>query len=215
MQSYLIDAQIDPAAQTLTATALVRFIPLDDTSTVTFELNNALNLTKVTDEDGRQIPASRMQQDMSVRLSLPQTLPKGKPRRSDVCLRRQADGQRRIAGVRDQVRGDSSRFRVPDVSGALVPGERLHDGPLQLRSEGHGADGLQGGRQRHRRNEKAPDGHELRRGSSYDQASFPGSFAVVRGRPEADQLRRRHHLLLLRAKPPTWRAPTARKSPKR
>ena len=32
VQSYLIDAQIDPAAQTITATALVRFIPLEDTN---------------------------------------------------------------------------------------------------------------------------------------------------------------------------------------
>src|SRR5882724_2806778 len=78
VQSYLIDAQIDPAAQTLNATALVRFTPLDDTSSLTFELNNALNLSKVIDEDGRQIPASRMQQDMSVRLTLPQMLKKGK-----------------------------------------------------------------------------------------------------------------------------------------
>ena len=66
VQSYLIDAQIDPAAQTITATALVRFIPLEDTNSLTFELNNALSLTKVIDEDGRQIPASRIQADMSV-----------------------------------------------------------------------------------------------------------------------------------------------------
>src|SRR5437764_15298328 len=79
VQSYLIDAQIDPAAQTLNATALVRFIPIDNVSSLTFELNNALNLSKVIDEDGRQIPASRMQQDMSVHLTLPQTLQKGKP----------------------------------------------------------------------------------------------------------------------------------------
>src|SRR5271156_3083775 len=78
VKSYLIDAQIDPVAQTITATALVRFTPLEDTSSLTFELNNALSLTKVLDEAGRQIPASRMQQDMSIRLSLPQTLQKGK-----------------------------------------------------------------------------------------------------------------------------------------
>ena len=78
VQSYLIDAQIDPRAQTLNATALVRFIPQEETSALSFELNNALNLTKVVDEDGRQVPASRMQQDMTVRLSLPQPLQKGK-----------------------------------------------------------------------------------------------------------------------------------------
>src|SRR6185369_12657458 len=55
VQTVALDAQIDPAAQTLSATAKVTFIPLDNTSSVTFELNNALNLTRVTDVEGRQI----------------------------------------------------------------------------------------------------------------------------------------------------------------
>src|SRR5580698_3488938 len=78
VQSYLIDAQVDPRAQTLTATAQVKFIPLEDTSSVTFELNNALTISRVLDEDGRQVPSSRTAQDMSVKLTLPQTLKKGK-----------------------------------------------------------------------------------------------------------------------------------------
>lgn len=79
VQSYTINAQIDPQAQTLAATAQVTFIPADNTSTVSFELNNSLNLTRVTDTEGRQIPASRLQEDMSVRVSMPQPLEKGKP----------------------------------------------------------------------------------------------------------------------------------------
>src|SRR5580698_8841509 len=65
VQSYLIDAQVDPGAQTLRATATVRFMPLDDATSLTFDLNNALNLDRVVDEDGKQVPASRVQQDMS------------------------------------------------------------------------------------------------------------------------------------------------------
>src|ERR1019366_9083919 len=79
VQMVALDAQIDPNAQTLNATAKVTFIPLDNTSSVTFELNNALNLTRVTDVEGRQVAASRFGEDMSVRLSLPQALPKGQP----------------------------------------------------------------------------------------------------------------------------------------
>ena len=48
VQTVVLDAQINPTAQTLNATAKVTFIPLDNTSSVTFELNNALNLTRVT-----------------------------------------------------------------------------------------------------------------------------------------------------------------------
>jgi aminopeptidase N len=79
VDSYTIDAQVDPNAQTIQATAKVQFTPLDDASSLTFELNNALNLDSVTDEAGRQVPASRIAQDMTVRLSLAETLPKGKP----------------------------------------------------------------------------------------------------------------------------------------
>jgi len=79
VDSYTIDAQVDPNTQTIRATAKVRFTPLDDATSLSFELNNALNLDSVTDEAGRQVPASRVAQDMTVRLSLAETLPKGKP----------------------------------------------------------------------------------------------------------------------------------------
>ena len=79
VDTYTIDAQVDPAAQTLRATAKVSFTPLEDATSLSFELNNALTLDSVTDEAGRQVPASRVAQDRSVRLSLAETLPKGKP----------------------------------------------------------------------------------------------------------------------------------------
>src|SRR5450756_1843494 len=52
VEAYKIDARIDPAQQTLTATTQVTLTPLEDrVSTATFELNNALNLTTVTDTE--------------------------------------------------------------------------------------------------------------------------------------------------------------------
>src|SRR5512140_2896644 len=65
VDNYTIDAQVDPSAQTIRATTKVRFTPLDDLTSVSFELNNALNLDSVTDEAGRQVPASRVAQDMT------------------------------------------------------------------------------------------------------------------------------------------------------
>jgi aminopeptidase N len=79
VDNYTIDVQVDPKAQTIRATAKVRFTPLDDATSLSFELNNALSLDSVTDEAGRQVPASRVAQDMTVRLSLAQPLPKGQP----------------------------------------------------------------------------------------------------------------------------------------
>jgi len=78
VEHYAIEAEINPRTQTLTATVKVTFIPLDDTSSASFELNNALNVSKVVDESGRQVPASRSQQDFAVRLNFPEMLRKGK-----------------------------------------------------------------------------------------------------------------------------------------
>src|ERR1035438_9341436 len=73
VEQYTIDAEVSPAAQSLTAKTSVRFLPLDDNITsAAFELNNALNVSRVVDDKGKQIPASRNQQDFTVRLSFEQ-----------------------------------------------------------------------------------------------------------------------------------------------
>ncbi len=76
---YAIDAEINPRTQTLAANVKVRFVALDsDISTASFELNGAFNVSRVVDDAGHQIPASRSGQDMGVRLSFPAPLTKGK-----------------------------------------------------------------------------------------------------------------------------------------
>ncbi len=42
IKSYVINADLDPAANKLTATAVVTFTALEDLSTASFELNNGL-----------------------------------------------------------------------------------------------------------------------------------------------------------------------------
>src|SRR5207245_10035801 len=79
VDSYTIDADINQRTQSLAAKSAVRFTPLDDnTSSVAFELNNALNVSKVMDEQNRQIPASRSQ-DFNVHLNFNEPLQKRKP----------------------------------------------------------------------------------------------------------------------------------------
>ncbi len=79
VENYVINAEINPRTQALTANVQVRFIPLDsDISSASFELNNALNVSRIVDETGRQIPASRSTQDFSLRLTFPAPLVKGK-----------------------------------------------------------------------------------------------------------------------------------------
>ena len=80
VENYVIDADINPRTQALSASVKVRITPLDDNvTTASFELNNALNVSRIVDETGRQVPASRNTQDFSVRLSFPVPLQKGKP----------------------------------------------------------------------------------------------------------------------------------------
>ena len=56
VDSYIIDAQVNPDTQTLTARVAVKFLPLDDRiSSATFELNNNLNISKIVDDKGQSI----------------------------------------------------------------------------------------------------------------------------------------------------------------
>src|SRR5581483_8121895 len=77
---YTITADVNPRTQALTANVQVQFVPVDASVTsAVFELNNALNVSRVVDGNGRQIPASRSAQDFGLRVSFPDPLPKGKP----------------------------------------------------------------------------------------------------------------------------------------
>jgi hypothetical protein len=71
VDDYVIDATVVPNAHKLAARARVKFTALDDIATATFELHNALRLTRVTDAQGRQLSAERVTQDSTVRVALP------------------------------------------------------------------------------------------------------------------------------------------------
>src|SRR5579863_9725514 len=53
---YAIHAEINPRTQTLTASVTLGFTALEDeTSSLSFELNNALNVSKVVDGQGHEV----------------------------------------------------------------------------------------------------------------------------------------------------------------
>ena len=47
--AYVIDAELDPAAHTIKATAAVTFTATDTVDSAVFELHNALKVDKITD----------------------------------------------------------------------------------------------------------------------------------------------------------------------
>ena len=75
---YTIDAEINPVNQTLSARAAVRVVAVDDgVTSAAFELNGALAISKVTDDQGHTLSASRSGTDAGFRISF-DALPKGK-----------------------------------------------------------------------------------------------------------------------------------------
>src|SRR5271163_4137754 len=74
---YVIDADLDPAAHRLTATAAVTFTALEDLNNVTFELNNGLQLSKLTDAKNTPLQSERLTTNSTVRVTLDKPIAKG------------------------------------------------------------------------------------------------------------------------------------------
>src|SRR5436309_6098266 len=182
VDSYVIDADINQRTQSLAAKAAVRFTPLDDnTSSVAFELNNALNVSKVVDEQNREVPSSRSQQDFTVHLNFNEPLVKGKP----VTVTFYYDG--RLSGQEDSpvygikfaaIQNDFAYLMYParwfPISGyttdrysALI-NVTVAKGNKVL---GSGIDTAQS------------TGDKTTYSFKFERASFPGSIAVVKDEP--------------------------------
>jgi hypothetical protein len=161
---------------------VVRFTPLDDNvASATFELNNALNISRVVDAQDKQIPASRNQQDSTVRLSFEQPLPKGQP----VTIAFFYDG--RLTGQEDSpVEGIKFAAIHPDFAYLMYPARWFPVSgyttdrfaadvrvtvPAGYTVLGSGMDSRQA----------AGDKNVFE--FKFEHPSFPGSIAVVKGDP--------------------------------
>jgi len=76
VDDYQIEADLNPHSHILKARVKVKFTALDDLSVATFELNNALRLTKVADSNNKPLSAERVTQDSTVRIPLTSGLAK-------------------------------------------------------------------------------------------------------------------------------------------
>jgi tetratricopeptide (TPR) repeat protein len=182
VDQYTIDAEISPSAQTIAVKAVVRITPLDDNVTsAAFDLNNALNVSRVLDAQDKQIPASRNQQDSTVRLSFEQPLSKGQPATVTFFY----DG--RLTGQEDSpVSGIKFAAIHPDFSYLLYPARWF---PVS----GYSTDRFTADVR-----VTVPSGYTVlgsgmdsRRAAGdknvfafkFEHPSFPGSIAVVKGDP--------------------------------
>jgi hypothetical protein len=74
---YVITATLEPTTNQLTARAAVTLTALDDLNTVTFELNNGLAITKLTDATGKVLTPERLTTTSTVRIPLNTPIAKG------------------------------------------------------------------------------------------------------------------------------------------
>jgi aminopeptidase N len=181
---YKIDAEINPRTQSISATVAVHFTPLENNvATVAFELNNALNVSRVVDDAGRQIPASRTQQDFTMRLTFPEPLAKGKA----TTLTFTYDG--RLAGTEDSpVYGIRFAAIHPDYAYLMYPGRWFPvsgyttdrfaaDTSITVPT---GFDVIASGIS----HVDHPSADKTVYSFHYTHESFPGSIAVVQGQPQ-------------------------------
>jgi aminopeptidase N len=185
VQHYVIDAQIDPAAQTISAHVQIRFVPEDSTSSVSFDLNNALNVSKIVDGAGNQVPAARSQQDSRVTLNFPQALTKGQPAQATFTYDGKLTGQEEspVFGIKfASIQKEHAFLMYParwfpvsdytvdrytaDLRITVPSGYRVITGGLEATSV---------------------SGQNAVHTAKFNQPSFPGSIAVVQGSPQQVQ----------------------------
>jgi len=182
VQNYVINAEINPETQTIAATAQVRFIPQDATSSVAFDLNNALNVSRIVDGAGHQIPAARSQQDFRVTLNFPETLAKGQPAEATFTYEGKLTGQEEspVYGIKfASIQKDhgflmypARWFPVNDYTVDRYTAEFHVTVPNGYRVLAGGLDSApqsNGGKQVYT--------------AKFTQPSFPGSIALVQGNP--------------------------------
>ena len=73
---YKIDVELLPQTHKLTARATVKVTALDNVNAVTFQLNNGLRITKLTDVNNKSLTPERNTQDSTVRFELASDLAK-------------------------------------------------------------------------------------------------------------------------------------------
>jgi tetratricopeptide (TPR) repeat protein len=181
-EHYVIDAEINPSAQTLTAQAQVRFTPAETISAAAFELNNALNVSRIVDGANRQIPASRNQQDFTVRLNFPEGLPKGQPVTLNFTYDGKLTGQEEspVYGIKfASIQNDHAFllyparwFPIADYSVNRFTADLRITVPEGYRVVASGTEGAPT-----RANDKVTYTFSMK------SPSFPGSVAVVQGEP--------------------------------
>lgn len=179
LQKYVIDADINPRTQSIVATAKISFTALENLTDATFELNNALTISKATDASGATLETSRDPQAFTVRVTVP-PMQKGQTGEVDLTY------SGKLTGNEDSpVYGLKFAALHPDFGYLLYPARwfpvsgyttdrfasDLHiTTPAEYRVVASGE----------MKSDRAANGGTTY-AFHYENASFPGSIAIVKG----------------------------------
>ncbi len=183
VQKYSIDADINPRTQSITATAKIDFTSLENTSEASFELNNALTVSKAVDAQGHPLEASRDAQGLVVKVELPSPIQKSQT--GEISLTYAG----KLTGNEDSSPLSGIRFAAlhPDFGYLLYPArwfpvsgyttnrfaaDMRITTPADYRVIASGD----------LKTDRASDGGTIY-SFHYENASFPGSIAIVKGDP--------------------------------
>jgi tetratricopeptide (TPR) repeat protein len=117
VDDYQIDVELLPQTHKLTARATVKVTALEDLSVATFQLNNGLRITKLTDASNKPLTPERNTQDSSVRFALNSGLAKN----ASSTFNFEYDGTLESADD-SPVQGLKLAYVGPDTSYLLYPG---------------------------------------------------------------------------------------------
>ncbi|MGA8025822.1 MAG: M1 family aminopeptidase [Bryobacteraceae bacterium] len=182
VQKYTIDADINPRTQSIVATAKISFTPLESANDATFELNNALTVSKAVDGQGQALQTTRDPQALDVKVSFPNGLRKTQP--SEVSLT--YDGK--LTGNEDSpVPGIKFTALHPDFGYLLYParwfpvsGYTVNRFAADLRITAPAGYRVIGSGDL--KTDRASNGGTIYF-FHYEKASFPGSIAIVKSDP--------------------------------
>jgi aminopeptidase N len=179
---YTIDADINPATQTLTAQVQLQFSAAENTSSIALELNNGLNVSRIVDGSNRQIPTSRSQGDSTIRLNFPDGITKDQPVTLTINYEGRLTGQEEspVYGIKfASIQKDHAFlmyparwFPITDYTVDRFAADLHISVPSGFRVIASGLEGP-----------PSDNGGKLTYSFSYKQQGFPGSIAVVQGQP--------------------------------
>ncbi len=181
VESYVIEAEVNPRTQDIEATATVRFkATRDEARFLRFELHNDLKLSEVLDEEDNDVATSRSFDDFSVRVTLDEPLREGESKELRFSYAGRLTGREEspVWGIRfAAIHSDYAYLLYPSrwfpVSGYTTDrftAEMNITVPTGYKVLASGID---------TKDENTPD--EVTYTYTFSQPSFPGSIAIVAG----------------------------------